>query len=122
MAIPPKVRAALADDPFMSDCIVAQFLIDPTPCFGRVEWEHAFPSMSYAQEPWAIVGCCTGHHRIHLDKRFNRLISLCRATEAQLKANSKAEDLQQTLKGLMASYLQRLKVTKVLLIPKAPAV
>ena len=50
-------------------------------CSRRVEWEHAW---NYAgkqiQEEWAIIPCCTYHHRGNgLDKDFNRYKSLIKA-------------------------------------------
>lgn len=67
--IPPTIREELAGDPAMAVCIY-----DNEDCDGRVEWEHAMIfAGKQVNEVWAIIGCCTWHHRGKgLDKRFNR--------------------------------------------------
>lgn len=79
--IPKKIRNRLSDDPFMATCIH-----NNADCKGRVEWEHAF---IYAgrqiNEEWAIVPCCTYHHRGDgLDKNYNQYRALQRATDEDL--------------------------------------
>ena len=57
--IPPKLRAELADDPYMKKCLVKGI----APCSGRVEWHHVW---IYAgrqiNEKWAILPACHKHH------------------------------------------------------------
>jgi hypothetical protein len=84
--IPHDIRAALAADPFMERCIFRLPGAPATPCAGRIEWEHA---VVYAgrqvNETWAIVPCCTAHHRGRfLRKRFNLYVAILRADPARL--------------------------------------
>ena len=81
--IPPKLRRAIAGDPTMARC----FRHGEGNCSGRVEWEHAHTyAGSQIQERWAIVPCCTFHHRGKgLDKNLNRYASLLRMTEAEME-------------------------------------
>lgn len=120
MPIPLPVRSALAADPFMAVCIHRAFLRDPTPCRGRVEWEHALIHRGQKlQEPWAIVPCCTGHHRGNgLIKQLNMLIAYLRATDEQLRAYSKATDLIQLREFLLTRFAPM--AMNLHLIPKAP--
>lgn len=76
MPIPLNIRDKMSSDGSMLHCIHRN-----SDCSGRVEWEHAW---IYAgkkiQEEWAIVPCCTYHHRgAGLDKDFNRYCSLVKA-------------------------------------------
>ena len=82
--IPPDVRTALAADPFMLRC----FRWREGACSGRVEWEHAFIyAGNQIQERWAIIPCCTFHHRgAGLDKNLNRYAALLRMTAEELAA------------------------------------
>lgn len=73
MPIPLKLREKMAANGSMLHCIHRN-----SDCEGRIEWEHAW---IYAgkkiQEEWAIVPCCTYHHRGDgLDKDFNRWHSI----------------------------------------------
>ena len=122
MAIPLKTRAALAADPFMRRCIYRALMVAPTPCSGRVEWEHAMAKMGWnCQEPFALVPVCTEHHRGKgLIKQFNVLVALNRATDAQLRAASRAEDLVQRRKHLREHF--RLDLKSPFTIPLAPTV
>ncbi len=66
-------------------------------CAGRVEWEH---STIYAgrqlNEKWAIIPCCTYHHRGNgLDKDYNRLRALLRASHDDLAKYPRANFEQQ---------------------------
>ncbi len=57
MPIPKAMREQLADDPFMTDCIIA------AGCSGRIEWHHAFNYAGKRQnELWAILPLCKFHH------------------------------------------------------------
>lgn len=76
MPIPLKLREKMAANGSMLHCIHRN-----SDCEGRIEWEHAW---IYAgkkiQEEWAIVPCCTYHHRgSGLDKDYNRYCSLVKA-------------------------------------------
>lgn len=121
MPIPLPVRSALAADPFMAVCIHRAFLRDPTPCRGRLEWEHALiHGGRQVQEAFAIVPCCAHeHHRgPGLIKQFNVLIALLRATDEQLKRYSKATDLIHLREFLLTRFAPR--AMNLHLIPKAP--
>lgn len=76
--IPIKLRQKLSESQDMKVCIH-----NNSDCSGRVEWEHAW---TYAgkqiQEEWAIIPCCTYHHRGKgLDKDFNRYKSLMKVKD-----------------------------------------
>ena len=57
--IPAAIREELANDPFMTRCI-----LEPLFCGGRIEWNHAY---SYASkrvnERWSLLPMCHEHHR-----------------------------------------------------------
>lgn len=76
--IPLNIRGYLSKDPFMKVCIRHS-----SDCDLRIEWEHAWIyAGKQIQEVWAIVPCCTYHHRgAGLNKEYNQLISLLRASE-----------------------------------------
>lgn len=83
MPIPLKLREKMASDGSMLHCIHGSGCggVIVSPGQIRIEWEHAF---LYAgkkiQEEWAIVPCCTYHHRgSGLDKDYNRYCSLVKA-------------------------------------------
>lgn len=122
MPIPLPVRSALASDPFMAVCIHRAFLRDPTPCHGRLEWEHAIiHGGRQVQEAWAIVPCCYQHHRGgDLIKQLNVLLALLRATDDQLKAKSKSTDLIHLREFLLTRFAPQ--AMHLHLVPKAPAV
>ena len=103
--IPIKMREEMANDPFMHRCIYAH-IGKGFDCEGRIEWEHCF---NYAgkqiNEPWAIVGCCTHHHRgAGLDKDFNRFMAIMRADISDLQIRMPKHDWQQTKKYLSQKY------------------
>ncbi len=59
MPIPAEMREQLANDPFMSRCI-----LEPLFCDGRIQWHHAFNYAGKRQnELWAILPMCELHHR-----------------------------------------------------------
>ncbi len=97
--IPPKIRAELAADPFMKRC----FRWQEHECQGRVEWEHAWIYAGrQVQERWAIIPCCTFHHRGEgLDKNLNRYAAILRMTDdewARARIDyAKTEWIQQRL-------------------------
>ena len=98
--IPPKIREQLANDPFMKRCIYHN-----SDCSDRVEWEHAlYYSGKKIQETFAIVPCCTYHHRgAGLNKEFNQAIALSRATDEDLAKYPRA-NFQQMKKYLIKKY------------------
>lgn len=56
--IPKEIRDLLADDPFMTHCVVGH------ECEGRVEWNHALIYGGKRQnERYAIIPVCNKHHR-----------------------------------------------------------
>ena len=80
--IPKKVLAEILADPFY---LVCARIMDGG-CSGRITFEHAFIyAGQQIQEVWAIIPLCWWHHLgAGLDKRKNQLISLLRATAADL--------------------------------------
>ncbi len=103
--IPPKLRKQLALDPFMSRCIY-NHIGKGNECRGRVEWEHAFLyAGKQINEAWAIVPCCTYHHRGDgLDKDFNRYMAIVRADIKDLQNRMPRNDWSQVLKFLTTKY------------------
>lgn len=98
--IPQKIRYTLANDPFMRRCIH-----DNADCEARIEWEHALTfAGKQVQEVWAIIPCCTYHHRKNgLNKRFNRFIAVyCMPVEDQL-TYAKAQFVLER-NGLLKEY------------------
>lgn len=94
--IPDDLRADMASDPYYTRCARSC----DGGCDGRITWEHA---IIYAgqqlNEKWAIIPLCEYHHSIGkhmdggaLDKNRNVCIALHRATDAELRAISKATD------------------------------
>lgn len=83
--IPAKLRAELAADPFMFQCI-HRLRPGSTPCDGRIEWDHVWLyANKQINERWAIIPVCTYHHRHGgLDKNLNRYASILRMTEQEL--------------------------------------
>lgn len=103
--IPPKMRKQIALDPFMKKCIY-DHIGRGNECRGRIEWEHTH---NYAgkqiNEPWAIVPCCTYHHRgAGLDKDFNRYMAIMRADIEDLQVRMPRQDWAQQKKYLMSKY------------------
>lgn len=98
--IPLKLRAEMAADPFMLKCIHG------SGCSGRVEWEHSFLYAGHQiQEAWAIVPCCTYHHRGDgLDKDYNRYRALVRADLDDLCRRMPKKDWRQEFKYLSNKY------------------
>lgn len=80
--IPPAMREQLADDPFMTDCVIAH------ECHGRIEWHHAFRyAGKRTNELYTIIPLCSYHHSKagtpHVDTIVNMNI---RARIAHFKA------------------------------------
>lgn len=94
--IPLLLRNRLARDPFMARCIY-----NDANCSPVIEWEHALLYQGkQINEAWAIVPCCTFHHRgAGLDKQYNQFRALQRATEKDLAKYPKAD--WQTLRNYL---------------------
>ncbi len=92
MAIPIKLRKILEADPFMRQCIHEG-------CENSPEYEHCFIyAGKQIQRAWAIVPCCTYHHRGQgLDKNFNKYCALIRATDEDLAEFPRADFPQQKI-------------------------
>jgi hypothetical protein len=91
IAIPAKLRADMAKDPYYKRCARQDMFHDHVcqerPHDGQlIEWEHAFVvAGKRLQERWAIVPICWGTHSgPELDKELNEYIALCRATMPDL--------------------------------------
>ena len=69
-------------------------------CSGRITFEHAIIFKGrQLDEPWSILHLCARHHAVDefqdggdLQKEKNIWLALCRATDEQLRAISKAMD------------------------------
>lgn len=62
----------LESDPRMKRCALADKQDQCGPCWGRVEWEHAWIYASHQiDRPWAIIGVC---HKHHMMKDGNRAV------------------------------------------------
>lgn len=102
--IPKKLREEMAQDPFMKTCIYAK-IGKGEDCGGRVEWEHAFVYKNQINEAWAIVPCCTYHHRGDgLDKDFNRYCAIIRADIDDIMARMPKTNWRQIKKYLTEKY------------------
>lgn len=79
--IPTKLRAQLADDPYMKVCARAD-----AECAGRITWEHAlYYAGKQIQERWSIIPLCVYHHLgPGLNKEINQTIALANATDEDL--------------------------------------
>ncbi|MBN8966102.1 MAG: hypothetical protein J0H89_12160 [Rhizobiales bacterium] len=97
--IPAALRAELAADPYYRHCAY-QDVVGRHFCEGRITWEHALYFQGVQiQKRFAILPLCEKAHGIgrfmdagDLDKRINQWIALNRATDAELRAISKAVD------------------------------
>lgn len=98
--IPDKLRAELADDPYMHVCARAG-----DDCEGRITWEHAFiHGGKQIQERWAIIPLCWHHHLgPGLIKELNQAIALSHATDEELAKYPKT-DWVQLKKYLLGKY------------------
>ncbi len=99
------MRNQIAEDIEMSRCIYEQ-IGRGNECNGKVEWEHA---IMYAgrqlNEPWAIVGVCTYHHRGNgLNKNFNRFMAIRRADIEQVQAKYPKVDWWQVWNYLSKEF------------------
>lgn len=94
-SIPPKLREALAEDPFYQECALRQVHT----CQGRITWEHALEYRgSQLQERFAIVPICEYFHTgPGLNKKRNRWVALNRMTEEDFKKYDRAGFKQQKL-------------------------
>lgn len=108
--IPLKLREELAADPVYSTCML--FGQDGHVCEGSITWEHAirYAGKSY-QKKWAIVPICEKGHAVNkfqdagtMSKEINQWVALNRATDAELREISKAENYFQTKKYLNSLY------------------
>jgi len=97
--IPPRIRAKLAEDPFMKVCCM--------PGCGeiKVEWDHVWKyNNRQVQEVFSIVPLCTFHHRLGgLDRPYTQWVSLQRATDEEL-AKYPRVDWKQLRSYLDAKY------------------
>ncbi len=114
--IPLKQRAQMALDPLYSICSL--WGQEGHKCGGRITWEH---TMTYGgkkvQIREFIISLCERGHAINnyldagtMNKEMNVWVALNRASEDQLKALSKAEDLvrkKEYLNGLYGKYMQK---------------
>lgn len=101
--IPIELRKRIASNPFMQRCIY--WGIRSNGCKGRVEWEHAFEyGGKQINEEWAIVPVCTYHHRIALDKDYNRFRAIIRADIDDLQRRMPKKNWRQIKKYLVAKY------------------
>lgn len=75
--IPPKLRRALSEDPYMKRCARSE----EGACHGRVTWEHALMQGGrQLQRAWAIVPLCWNCHLgPGLNKELNRHLAFQRA-------------------------------------------
>lgn len=74
-------------------------------CEGRVEWEHAFCYKTQINEAWAIVPCCTYHHRgAGLDKDFNKFMAIMRADIDDVQRRMPKHNWIQEKKYLQNKY------------------
>lgn len=98
--IPTKLRALLADDPYMKVCARADEY-----CSGRITWEHAlYYGGKQIQERWAIIPLCVYHHLgPGLHKEINQAIALANATDEDLAAYPRT-DWKQLKKYLHNKY------------------
>lgn len=102
--IPLKIRKIIAQDPFMKTCIYEK-IGRGHECSGRIEWEHAFSYKKQIHEPWAIVPCCSHHHRgSGLDKDFNRFMAIIRADIDDLEKRMPRQDWRQIKKYLVSKF------------------
>ncbi len=109
--IPKKLRAKIAEDPFMEKCVVTG--TTQTTGFMRVSWEHCWIyNGKQIQEAWAIVPL-----RLDLNvnmtqkvKDYCRWISLQRATEEDLAKYPKRDwkQLKQRFPGLDDALIDRI--------------
>lgn len=104
--IPPKVRAAIADDPFMALCVYERQDAPNHDCSGRIEWEHAILyNGKRLNEPWAIIPCCTNHNRGNaMVKEYNRYIALLRADIDDITRRYPKRNWRQELQYLKNKY------------------
>ena len=106
-AIPIKMRTQLAEDPDMGRCIW-DLLGMSDECDGRIEFEHA---IMYAgrqlNEPWAIVGACTYHHRgPGLNKDLNRFMALRKANLDEVVVKYPKTDWRQIWSYLSKRFIE----------------
>ena len=88
----------MAEDPFYTTCALSGLFGHE--CMGSITWEHALTFASKKiQTPWAIIPLCELAHAVNhfqdagtMKKELNVWVALNRATEAELKAVSKAID------------------------------
>lgn len=100
--IPPRLRAEMAEDSYYKKCCLAG--VDE--CSGRIEWHHSLQFKGrQLQEKFAILPLCHLHHARMSKYNENCVhIALQRATEAELRAISKAIDYLKEKIRLEAKY------------------
>lgn len=86
--MPKTLREECAADHFYKFCARAN-----SDCDGRITWEHVWIYASkQIQEKWAIIPLCWYHHLgTGLDKSINEMVSIGRATIADLKRYPKKD-------------------------------
>ena len=113
-AIPKKVRAGLAEDPFYRRCCVSG---DASVRGDRIEWHH---NLIYAgkqvQEPFAILPLKKSlHDRLKGDKDLQAQLDWImwnRATDDQIERYSKAKNYtlyRATLNGMFGKWVPDLE-------------
>lgn len=113
--IPQKLKKEILSDPYYRNCAR-----EGGDCDGRITWEHA---IIYAgrqlNEKWAIIPLCTFHHAVDrhqdggdLNKEFNVLIALNRATEAELLSVGKVVNYVRMRSMLNLKYPQKVPEIK----------
>lgn len=109
--IPKKMRITIGQDPYYFTCARNDALHDHVceadPLNGKlIDWEHAlYFKGSKLQKIFAIIPSCWWAHRgPGLNKEINVWIALNRASDAELEAYSKAEDLKVKRDRLNIKY------------------
>ena len=106
--IPESLRNEMANDPYYQKCARH----NEGGCSRTITWEHA---IIYAgkqlNEKWAILPICSYHHAVNeyqdggnMNKEKHVWLALCRATDDELKAISKAVDYIALRERLNAKY------------------
>lgn len=106
--IPIRLRDEMANDPYYQKCARR----DEGNCGGRITWEHAIiHAGKQLNEKWAILPICEYHHGVgmyqdrgNLNKEKHIWLALCRATDDELRAISKAINYLELRERLNAKY------------------
>lgn len=100
--MPLKLREQLSRNPWYSKCSRKN-----DECAGRITFEHCWIyAGNQIQEQWAIIPLCEYHHLGNgLVKWINQYISICRATDADLRKYPKI-NWHQLRNYLTEKYVQ----------------